>query len=216
VPLPPGALWHYTMLLVLMTQAGRPGQRLARPDGDDDDGKWSDEAHVARRVDVALINRRHSVEGVCPLGYGPYTEIEPWPAAAKALPEAVHLPHRDAGRASSRGPSVPHDAARRGRRRLPVQNHISPRDSNRRFHVQTRVAYAVAKNDFASIGDAAALAKGIHIPVMHDFYRAAEVRRRWQGAPFVPVYHPRATRRRSGARMGPWSWSISAASPTSL
>jgi len=38
------------------------------------------------------------------------------------------------------------------------------------------------------IGDAAALAKAIHIPVMHDF-RAADVEAGGQGAPFVPVYH---------------------------
>ena len=38
------------------------------------------------------------------------------------------------------------------------------------------------------IGDAAALAKAIHIPVMHDF-RAADVDAGGQGAPFVPVYH---------------------------
>ena len=38
------------------------------------------------------------------------------------------------------------------------------------------------------IGDATALAKAIHIPVMHDF-RAADVAAGGQGAPFVPVYH---------------------------
>ena len=38
------------------------------------------------------------------------------------------------------------------------------------------------------IGDGSALAKAIHIPVMHDF-RAADVAAGGQGAPFVPVYH---------------------------
>ena len=38
------------------------------------------------------------------------------------------------------------------------------------------------------IGDGAALARAIHIPVMHDF-RAADVEAGGQGAPLVPVYH---------------------------
>ena len=38
------------------------------------------------------------------------------------------------------------------------------------------------------IGDATALARAIHIPVMYDF-RAADVEAGGQGAPFVPVYH---------------------------
>jgi len=55
------------------------------------------------------------------------------------------------------------------------------------FHGQT-VLHRPAQKMTVQIGDAAALAKAIHIPVMHDF-RAADVAAGGQGAPFVPVYH---------------------------
>jgi anhydro-N-acetylmuramic acid kinase len=50
------------------------------------------------------------------------------------------------------------------------------------------VLHRPAQKMTVQIGDAAALAKAIHIPVMHDF-RAADVAAGGQGAPFVPVYH---------------------------
>ena len=55
------------------------------------------------------------------------------------------------------------------------------------FHGQT-VLHRPERGLTVQIGDAAALAKAIHIPVMHDF-RAADVAAGGQGAPFVPVYH---------------------------
>src|SRR5205814_9585103 len=55
------------------------------------------------------------------------------------------------------------------------------------FHGQT-VLHRPAQKLTVQIGDAAALARAIHIPVMHDF-RAADVAAGGQGAPFVPVYH---------------------------
>ena len=55
------------------------------------------------------------------------------------------------------------------------------------FHGQT-VLHRPAQKMTVQIGDAAALAQAIHIPVMHDF-RAADVAAGGQGAPFVPVYH---------------------------
>ncbi len=55
------------------------------------------------------------------------------------------------------------------------------------FHGQT-VLHRPERKLTVQIGDAAALAKAIHIPVMHDF-RAADVAAGGQGAPFVPVYH---------------------------
>src|SRR6201999_698074 len=55
------------------------------------------------------------------------------------------------------------------------------------FHGQT-VLHRPAQKMTVQIGDAMALAKAIHIPVMHDL-RAADVAAGGQGAPFVPVYH---------------------------
>src|SRR6202022_1158241 len=55
------------------------------------------------------------------------------------------------------------------------------------FHGQT-VLHRPAQKMTVQIGDAAALSKAIHIPVMHDF-RAADVAAGGPGAPFVPVYH---------------------------
>jgi anhydro-N-acetylmuramic acid kinase len=67
------------------------------------------------------------------------------------------------------------------------------------FHGQT-VLHRPEKKMTVQIGDAAALAKAIHIPVMHDF-RAADVEAGGQGAPFVPVYHRALTQ--SLEREGP-------------
>jgi anhydro-N-acetylmuramic acid kinase len=69
-----------------------------------------------------------------------------------------------------------------------AQNRISQGDVDIvGFHGQT-VLHRPAEKMTVQIGDAAALAKAIHIPVMHDF-RAADVAAGGQGAPFVPVYH---------------------------
>src|SRR5439155_25052531 len=63
------------------------------------------------------------------------------------------------------------------------------------FHGQT-VFHAPERRLTVQIGDGAALARRIGIPVIHDF-RAADVAAGGQGAPFVPAYH-RALARRSG------------------
>ena len=55
------------------------------------------------------------------------------------------------------------------------------------FHGQT-LLHRPERRLTVQIGDGAALAKAIHIPVVHDF-RAADVAAGGQGAPFVPVYH---------------------------
>jgi anhydro-N-acetylmuramic acid kinase len=67
-------------------------------------------------------------------------------------------------------------------------NSLGPRDvAVVGFHGQT-VLHRPERGLTVQIGDAPALAKAIHIPVMHDF-RAADVAAGGQGAPFVPVYH---------------------------
>jgi len=69
-----------------------------------------------------------------------------------------------------------------------AQHHLSREDIDIvGFHGQT-VLHRPAQKMTVQIGDATALAKAIHIPVMHDF-RAADVAAGGQGAPFVPVYH---------------------------
>src|SRR6185312_2571928 len=55
------------------------------------------------------------------------------------------------------------------------------------FHGQT-ILHRPAQQLTVQIGDAAALAKAIRVPVIHDF-RAADVAAGGQGAPLVPVYH---------------------------
>src|SRR6185437_12424260 len=69
-----------------------------------------------------------------------------------------------------------------------AHNHIASEDIDIvGFHGQT-VLHRPAEKMTVQIGDAAALARAIHIPVMHDF-RAADVAAGGQGAPLVPVYH---------------------------
>ena len=164
-------------------------------------------------VDVALIETDgKQVKGFGPSGYRPYTERER-ELLRQALMEAVDLPQRDARpgilREAERAVTVAHAEAVAA---FTAQNHISCEDIDIvGFHGQT-VLHRPAQKLTVQIGDAEALAKAIHIPVMHDF-RAADVAAGGQGAPFVPVYHRALAQ--SLERDGPSSWSISAASPTS-
>jgi anhydro-N-acetylmuramic acid kinase len=69
-----------------------------------------------------------------------------------------------------------------------AQNRITAQDIDIvGFHGQT-VLHRPERRLTVQIGDGQALARAIHIPVMHDF-RAADVAAGGQGAPFVPVYH---------------------------
>jgi anhydro-N-acetylmuramic acid kinase len=140
-------------------------------------------------VDVALIETDGKrVKAFGPTGYRPYTQKERG-LLLQALTEAVHLPQRDArpgilGEAE-RAVTIAHAEAVAA---FTAQNHISCEDIDIvGFHGQT-VLHRPERKMTVQIGDAAALAKAIHIPVMHDF-RAADVAAGGQGAPFVPVYH---------------------------
>src|SRR6266436_2323616 len=140
-------------------------------------------------VDVAMIETDGKrVKAFGPSGYRPYTEMERG-LLRQALTEAINLPQRDARpgilREAERAVTVAHAEAVAA---FTAQNHISREDVDIvGFHGQT-VLHRPEQKMTVQIGDAVALAKAIHIPVMHDF-RAADVAAGGQGAPFVPVYH---------------------------
>src|SRR5476649_78874 len=140
-------------------------------------------------VDVALIETDGKrVKSFGPSGYRPYTDNERG-LLRQALAEAVDLPQRDARpgilREAERAVTLAHAEAVAS---FTAQNRISREDVDIvGFHGQT-VLHRPAQKMTVQIGDAAALARTIHIPVMHDF-RAADVAAGGQGAPFVPVYH---------------------------
>src|SRR6185437_14135933 len=139
--------------------------------------------------DVALIETDgKQVKAFGPSGYRPYTERER-DLLRQALMEAVDLPQRDARpgilREAERAVTIAHAEAVAA---FTAQNHIACEDVDIvGFHGQT-VLHRPAQKLTVQIGDGTALAKAIHIPVMHDF-RAADVAAGGQGAPFVPVYH---------------------------
>jgi anhydro-N-acetylmuramic acid kinase len=140
-------------------------------------------------VDVALIETDGKrVKSFGPSGYRPYTDGERG-LLRQALTEAVNLPQRDARpgilREAERAVTIAHAEAVAS---FTAQNRISREDIDIvGFHGQT-VLHRPAQKMTVQIGDAMALARAIHIPVMHDF-RAADVAAGGQGAPFVPVYH---------------------------
>src|SRR6202795_232918 len=140
-------------------------------------------------VDVALIETDgRQVKAFGPSGYRPYTDAERG-LLRQALAEAVDLPQRDARpgilREAERAVTTAHAEAVAA---FTAQNHLTREDIDIvGFHGQT-VLHRPAQKMTVQIGDATALAKAIHIPVMHDF-RAADVAAGGQGAPFVPVYH---------------------------
>src|SRR4029077_21179200 len=140
-------------------------------------------------VDVALIETDgRRIQALGPSGYRPYSEMERR-LLRQALFEAVNLPQRDARpgilREAEYAVTVAHAEAVAA---FTAQNRITCEDIDIvGFHGQT-VLHRPERRLTVQIGDAAALAKAIHIPVMHDF-RAADVAAGGQGAPFVPVYH---------------------------
>jgi anhydro-N-acetylmuramic acid kinase len=140
-------------------------------------------------VDVAMIETDGKrVKAFGPSGYRPYTKDER-NLLRQALTEAVDLAERDARpgilREAERAVTIAHAEAIAA---FTAQNRITCEDIDIvGFHGQT-VLHRPERKLTVQIGDAAALAKAIRIPVMHDF-RAADVAAGGQGAPFVPVYH---------------------------
>jgi anhydro-N-acetylmuramic acid kinase len=140
-------------------------------------------------VDVALIETDGKrVQAFGPSGYRPYSADERV-LLRQALAAAVGLPRRDARpgvlREAERAVTIAHAEAVAA---FTAENRIPRTDIDIvGFHGQT-VLHRPAQKMTVQIGDAKALAKAIHIPVMHDF-RAADVAAGGQGAPFVPVYH---------------------------
>ncbi|HEV7881810.1 anhydro-N-acetylmuramic acid kinase [Bradyrhizobium sp.] len=140
-------------------------------------------------VDVALLEtdgKRVSAFG--PSGYRAYTEGERG-LLRQALAEAVNLSTREARpgilREAERAVTIAHAEAVAA---FTAQHRITRENIDIvGFHGQT-VLHRPAQKMTVQIGDATALARAIHIPVMHDF-RAADVAAGGQGAPFVPVYH---------------------------
>jgi anhydro-N-acetylmuramic acid kinase len=140
-------------------------------------------------VDVALIETDgRKIHALGPTGYRPYSEKER-SLLRHALTEAVDLQRRDARpgilNEAERAVTLAHAEAVAA---FTAQNRITPEEIDVvGFHGQT-VLHRPERRMTVQIGDAAALAKLIHIPVMHDF-RAADVEAGGQGAPLVPVYH---------------------------
>jgi anhydro-N-acetylmuramic acid kinase len=140
-------------------------------------------------VDVALIETDgRRVNALGPSGYRPSTDTERG-LLRQALYEATDLPDREARpgclREAERVVTAAHAEAVAS---FTAQHRMRFDDIDIvGFHGQT-VLHRPEKKLTVQIGDAAALAKLIHIPVMYDF-RAADVEAGGQGAPFVPVYH---------------------------
>jgi anhydro-N-acetylmuramic acid kinase len=140
-------------------------------------------------VDVAMIETDgRRVNALGPSGYRPYTDTERG-LLRQALYEAADLPDRTARpgclREAERVVTAAHAEAVAA---YTAQHRMRFDDIDIvGFHGQT-VLHRPEKKLTVQIGDAATLAKLIHVPVMYDF-RAADVDAGGQGAPFVPVYH---------------------------
>ncbi|MDR3467282.1 MAG: anhydro-N-acetylmuramic acid kinase [Xanthobacteraceae bacterium] len=140
-------------------------------------------------VDIALIETDgHRVTAFGPSGYRPYSTGER-SLLRHALADARGLARRGdrpgvLGQAEW-AVTVAHAEAIAA---FTAQHRIAREDVDIvGFHGQT-VLHRPDQRLTVQIGDAQALARAIHIPVMHDF-RAADVAAGGQGAPFVPVYH---------------------------
>ncbi|WP_315720287.1 MULTISPECIES: anhydro-N-acetylmuramic acid kinase [unclassified Bradyrhizobium] len=140
-------------------------------------------------VDVAMIETDgRQIKALGPSGYRAYTAAER-SLLREALADAVQIERREARPGRVRDAEQVVTAAHaEAIAAFLAQNRLMPEDIDIiGFHGQT-VLHRPERRLTVQVGDAAALAKAVHIPVMHDF-RAADVDFGGQGAPLVPVYH---------------------------
>jgi anhydro-N-acetylmuramic acid kinase len=140
-------------------------------------------------VDAAIVETDgERILGFGPTSYRPYRDEER-AVLRQALAEAVSLTDR----VSRPGVIAEADALTTRTHaevveRLLADKGISPGDINVvGFHGQT-VIHRPHDKLTVQVGDGAALAKRLRIPVVHDF-RQADIQAGGQGAPLVPVFH---------------------------
>ena len=140
-------------------------------------------------VDVALIETDgERILSLGPSGYRPYSDAER-ATLRQALSDAVQLTARDQRPgALAAAERLVTDAHRDAVKTFVAEHNIEPRDvAVVAFHGQT-VLHRPADRLTVQIGDGAALARALAMPVVSDL-RGADVAAGGQGAPLVPAYH---------------------------
>jgi len=140
-------------------------------------------------VDVALIETDgETIAAFGPSGYRPYSEGER-AMLRQALSEAVHLTAREQRPGTlAVAERLVTDAHSQAVTDFVRSHALVPNDiAVVAFHGQT-VLHRPADHLTVQIGDGAALARAIRMPVVSDL-RAADVAAGGQGAPLVPAYH---------------------------
>ncbi|MEI8277224.1 MAG: anhydro-N-acetylmuramic acid kinase [Hyphomicrobiales bacterium] len=140
-------------------------------------------------VDVALIETDgERIAGFGPVGYRPYSDEEQ-ALLRRALAEGVRLTDRTArpGVLAEAEAFVTRVHAETVETFLKAEQIDKADVTIVGFHGQT-VLHKPAERLTVQIGDGAALARRLGIPVAYDF-RAADVAQGGQGAPLVPVFH---------------------------
>jgi 1,6-anhydro-N-acetylmuramate kinase len=140
-------------------------------------GDWADEGTSLDGVDVALIETGGvRVTRFGPTGYRPYAEAER-DLMRQALVQGAGLTNR----ISRPGVLAEADALVTSVHRETVETFIARQQSRPGRHRRRRVPRV-------QIGNGAALAKRLKLPVAYDF-RLADIEAGGQGAPMVPVFH---------------------------
>jgi anhydro-N-acetylmuramic acid kinase len=140
-------------------------------------------------VDVALIETDgERILSLGPSGYRPYSDAER-ATLRQALTDAVQLKARNQRPgALAAAERLVTEAHRDAVNQFVTENKIAPREiAAVAFHGQT-VLHRPADRLTVQIGDGAALARALGMPVVSDL-RGADVAAGGQGAPLVPAYH---------------------------